>query len=82
MAEFVMAPVGAYHAVIIEDQGDPESQARRIESWPVVAFDARGAPLLMDTEQLTPVSAIVARYENPEWHLEGGAPHVYVEWGR
>ena len=80
MADFVMAPAGAYHAVIAVEQGGT-AQARRIESWPIIAFDRRGVPLLMDDKQLTSVTEIADRYENPEWHLEGGAPHVYVEWG-
>ncbi|HZU60542.1 MAG TPA: hypothetical protein VE983_06220 [Solirubrobacteraceae bacterium] len=80
MDDFVMAPAGAYHVVISVEQGG-EAQAKRIESWPVIAFDRQGVPLLMDGKQLAPVSEIVDRYQTPDWHLDGGAPHVYVEWG-
>jgi hypothetical protein len=80
-AEFVMAPVGAYRVVIAEEQRSA-ADSRRIEAWPVIAFDRGGAPLLMDTEKLVPVSTILNRYEQPTWHLDGGAPDVHVEWSK
>jgi hypothetical protein len=80
-ADFVMAPVGAYRVVIAEGERG-EAASRRIEAWPVIAFDHRGAPLLMDTENLVPVSTILARYDRPTWHLDGGAPDVHMEWSR
>ena len=81
MAEFVMAPSGAYRVVVIEE-GASAAGSRRVEAWPVIAFDRRGVPLLMGTERLVPVSAILDRYENPKWHLDGGTPDVHVEWSR
>jgi hypothetical protein len=81
VAEFVMAPAGAYRAVIVEEVGGAAG-SRRIEAWPVIAFDRCGVPLLMDTQKLVPVSAILDRYANATWHLDGGAPDVHVEWSR
>jgi hypothetical protein len=80
-ADFVMAPVGAYRVVVTEEERGAAT-SWRIEAWPVIAFDRCGAPLLMDTEKLVPVSAILDRYEKPTWHLDGGGPDVHVEWSR
>lgn len=77
LAGFVMAPAGAYHVVVEEHAS---TGLRRIEAWPVIAFDSQGAPLLMDTEQLVPVLAILDRFEQPEWRLDGGAPSVQLDW--
>src|SRR5437763_675146 len=79
VGEFVMAPAGAYRVVVVEELPGAAG-SRRIEAWPVIAFDRCGAPLLMDTEKLVAVSAILDRYEKPTWHLDGGAPDVHVEW--
>ena len=70
MPDFVMAPVGSYEVWFSYIAVDPVAE-RIVQKWPVIAFDAPQAPLLMGAQGLVSPASLHPDYE---WTLVGGEP--------
>lgn len=71
-----MAPPREYFVTIEHEQEGIEGTETTVESWPVIAFDEGGIPLLLGERQLEPVSQRMASFPNARWELTGGEPTV------